>query len=43
MGENTFDIYAVTNETDKGVELSVAYDLGEHSCLQANTLINQRS
>ena len=28
MGENTFDIYAITNETDKGVELSVAYDLG---------------
>ena len=28
MGENTFDMYAVTNETDKGVELSVAYDLG---------------
>ncbi len=28
MGENTFDIYAVANETDKGVELSVAYDLG---------------
>ncbi len=28
MGENTFDIYAITNETDKGIELSVAYDLG---------------
>ena len=28
MGENTFDIYAITNETDNGIELSVAYDLG---------------
>ena len=28
MGENTFDIYAITNETEKGIELSVAYDLG---------------
>jgi molecular chaperone DnaK (HSP70) len=28
MGENTFDIYAITKETDNGIELSVAYDLG---------------
>ncbi len=28
MGENTFDMFAHVKEQDKGVELSVAYDLG---------------
>ena len=28
MGENTFDIFAIATETEKGIELSVAYDLG---------------
>lgn len=28
MGENNFDIYAVAKEVDKGVELTVAIDLG---------------
>ena len=28
MGENTFDIYSKAHETDKGVEISIAFDLG---------------